>query len=152
MARKPRVVRVEESQPDNYAEWSRVLAHRTESDRLIAARRLAGNGLSPADVHGVLADGGDKLYAAAIGSPRDGWAEPFGGPLAVALLAQEVSSYTQHLTSRAAGMRSVAVSDLLQDYSAVTVAGHLGVSRQMVYEIARGGLLATFIQRIWRPL
>ena len=68
-----------------------------------------------------------------------GWADEFGGYLAVALLAAEVSALAAHLNSRASAARGRAVDALLEEYSAVTVAARLGVSRQKVYEIARGG-------------
>ena len=62
-----------------------------------------------------------------------------GGLLAVALLAGEVAAFSAHLVSRASAVRSIAVDTLLDDFSAVSVAGDLGVSRQKVYEIARSG-------------
>jgi hypothetical protein len=98
----------------------------------------------------VLADGGDALYAAAASGLAD-WAAPFGGPLAAALLAAEVSALSAHLSSRASGVRSLAVDSLLDDYSAVSVAARLGVSRQKVYEISRSGLRPPYIDRVpWR--
>lgn len=122
-------------------DWSHALAHRDLPDRDAYARRLEAADLTPAHVLDALADGGDKLYAAAVDhytnfNPH--WADQFGGPLPVCLLAQEVSAYTAHLTARAAQVRGAAIHDLLDDYSAVAVANTLGVSRQKVYDLARG--------------
>jgi hypothetical protein len=103
-----------------------------------------------AQVRDVLSDGGDALYQAAR-QRSAGWAEPFGGNLAAALLAAEVSVFAAHLNSRASGVRSEAVAGLLEDYSAVTVAGELGISRQKVYEIARTGLRPPYVDTVpWR--
>ncbi|MFW0771722.1 hypothetical protein ACLRGI_00950 [Paenarthrobacter nitroguajacolicus] len=132
--------------------WHHVLAHRPADDgsRESAAARFAERGIAPEQLMAVLADGGDALYsAAAEGKP--GWAEPFGGPLAVALLSAEVSIFAAHLNSRASGVRSAAVAELLDEYSAVTVAAELGVARQKVYEIARAGLRPPYIEQVpWR--
>lgn len=100
----------------------------------------------------MLVDGGDALYAAAA-SGQEAWAETFGGPLAAALMAAEVSALVAHLSSRASGIRALAVAQLLDDYSAVTVAAQIGVARQKVYEVARGELKPSHIQRVpWRKL
>ncbi|QQQ62224.1 hypothetical protein [Paenarthrobacter ureafaciens] len=133
-------------------QWRAVLLHRTDGDgsRQTAARRFAEQGIGPEQVRAVLADGGDALYAAAA-SGRHGWADAFGGPLAVALLSAEVGILAAHLNSRASGVRSMAVAELLDEYSAVTVAGELGVARQKVYEIARPGLRPPYIEQVpWR--
>lgn len=112
--------------------------------------RFAENGITPARVKAVLDDGGDALYAAARSGERD-WADRFGGPLAVALLAAEVSSLAAHLNSRASTVRALAVDALLDDFSAVTVATRLGVSRQKVYEISRGAATSAVIDLApWR--
>jgi hypothetical protein len=66
----------------------------------------------------------------------------------VALLAAEVSSLAAHLNSRASSVRAHAVDELLDDFSAVTVAARLGVSRQKVYDISRGGVAGPFIDRV----
>ncbi|TGD33129.1 hypothetical protein EB835_01075 [Brevibacterium sp. S22] len=117
-------------------------------DELVA--RFTSCGIGPQEVSAVLMDGGDSLYEAAAGG-EPGWAEQFGGPLAVALLAAEVSAFASHLNSRASGARSVAVDTLLDDYSAVAVARELGVSRQKVYEIARSGLRGPHLDHVpWR--
>ncbi|BCW60912.1 MULTISPECIES: hypothetical protein [Micrococcaceae] len=133
-------------------QWQQVLTHRAADDgsREAAANRFAERGITPEQVRSVLNDGGDAIYAAAAaGSP--GWAEAFGGPLAVALLSAEVSAFAAHLNSRASGVRSAAVAELLDEYSAVTVAGELGVARQKVYEIARAGLRPPYIEKVpWR--
>lgn len=69
----------------------------------------------------------------------------------MALLAAEVGALTAHLTSRSSAIRAVAVEALLDDYSAVTVANRLGVSRQKVYDIARPNSTTTFVDRVpWR--
>jgi hypothetical protein len=122
-------------------EWNDVLAHRSRNtgDRQQAARRFIAAGVLAKQVRLALADGGDELYRAASRG-GEAWSSNFGGPVAVALLAAEISALTSHLNSRAAGIRSVAVDLSLDDLSAVTVAARLGVSRQKVYEIARGGL------------
>ena len=71
--------------------------------------------------------------------------------LAAALIAAEVGALTAHLTSRASAVRAVAVEALLDDYSAVAVASRLGVSRQKVYDIARPGATASYLDRApWR--
>ena len=132
--------------------WAAALAHRfgdpTEFEQVVS--RLTACGLSPQQVHAALADGGDALYAAAK-SGRAGWSDAFGGPLAVALLATEVGVLAAHLNWRASGIRSLAVDALLDDFSAVAVAGELGVARQKVYEIAKSGLRPPYIEKVpWR--
>jgi hypothetical protein len=121
------------------AEWARVLAHRRrEGGHVFEAvvERLRAAGVAPSDVESHLSDGGDRLYAAAR-SRSDRWADEFGGPRAVAVLAAEVSALMSHLVARAASVRSVCVDALLDEYSAVTVAGAIGVARQKVYELAK---------------
>ena len=133
-------------------QWQQVLTHRAADDgsRDVAATRFTERGITPEQVSAVIADCGDALYSAAA-SGEPGWAEPFGGPLAVALLAAEVSIFAAHLNSRASGVRSAAVAELLDEYSAVTVASELGVARQKVYEIARAGLRPPYIEQVpWR--
>ncbi|NJC82411.1 hypothetical protein [Planosporangium mesophilum] len=131
---------------DNSA-WDEVLAHRPTDVRDDVRARLVESGLTPERVREVLADGGDVLYATAKSGEED-WANRFGGPLAVALLAAEVSAFAAHLNSRASAVRALAVDSLLDDFSAVTVAARLGVSRQKVYDISRGNLSASFIDRV----
>lgn len=140
------------SDSDLRARWISVLAHRSPEspgfDETIA--RFARCGLEPREVNEVLADGGDALYAAAA-SGVTAWADAFGGPLAVALLAAEFSVFAAHLNSRASSVRSVAVEHLLEDFSAVTVATELGISRQKVYEVARNGMRRPYIDTVpWR--
>lgn len=132
------------------AAWDRALSHRPPGDRSSVAIRCEAAGLSADQVQAVLADGGDRLYAAAqAGDP--GWADPFGGTLAAALLAAEVGALAAQLGRRASGIRSLAAADLLEDFSAVTVAEELGVSRQKIYEIARGGLRGPHLDTVpWR--
>lgn len=142
------------SSPPSDSRWQQVLTHRPVDDgtRETAAARFAERGITPEQLKAVLADGGgDALYAAAAGG-QPGWADPFGGPpLAVALLSAEVSIFAAHLNSRASGVRSAAVAELLDEYSAVTVAAELGVARQKVYEIARAGLRPPYIEQVpWR--
>jgi hypothetical protein len=91
--------------------------------------RFVDHGVTPEQVRAVLEDGGDALYAAA-GSGAEDWADRFGGPLAVALLAAEVSALAAHLNARGPAVRALAVDALLDQYSTVTVAAHLGVSRR----------------------
>lgn len=98
--------------------------------------RFRAAGVAPTEVESHLEDAGDRLYRAAA-SGAEGWTVPFGGERAVALLAAEVSALMAHLVARAASIRSVCVDALLDDYSAVTVAGALGVARQKVYGLAR---------------
>jgi hypothetical protein len=120
-------------------EWVRVLAHRRrDSPAAVTAviERFGAAGVTPDQVASHLQDGGDRLYAVAA-SGGEGWASEFGGERAVALLAAEVSALMSHLVARAASVRSVCVEALLDEYSAVTVAGALGVARQKVYELAR---------------
>lgn len=125
------------SQPGGDKSWDVVLAYRPADTRAAVQERLIAAGVSPAQLGEALGDFGAGLYAAATGGAAD-WAEPFGGPLAVALLAAEVGALTAHLTSRSSTIRAIAVDELLDDFSAVTVAGRLGVSRQKVYDIAGG--------------
>jgi hypothetical protein len=137
------------SQPGGDTSWDTVLAHRPPDTRAGVGERFEAAGVAPAAVRAALEDGGDELYAAAVSGDQD-WAKPFGGALAVALLAAEVGALTAHLTSRSSAIRALAVEALLDDFIAVTVAGRLGVSRQKVYDIARpsGG---TYIDRTpWR--
>jgi len=137
------------------AEWRQALAHRVRGGAEITdlnevVRRYSEAGITAEQVRQVLLDGGDSLYQAATSGESD-WAERFGGPLGVALLAAEVSALASHLNSRASGVRSVAVDALLEDYSAVTVAAELGVARQKVYEIARSGLRGPHLEHVpWR--
>lgn len=130
--------------------WDSILSHRSPEERRAVAGRFEAAGLSAERVRAVLADGGDQLYAAAAeGSP--GWAEQFGGTLAAALLAGEIGALAARLGRRASGIRSLAAADLLEDFSAVTVAEELGVSRQKIYEIARGGLRGPHLDTVpWR--
>jgi hypothetical protein len=137
-------------QPGGDNGWDVVLAHRPSEIRVAVRERFESAGVPPAQVLAALSDGGDELYAAAASGAED-WAKPFGGTLAVALLAAEVGALTAHLTSRSSAIRALAVGALLDDYSAVTVAGRLGVSRQKVYEIARPGTTMSFLEHTpWR--
>ncbi|WP_341394185.1 hypothetical protein [Arthrobacter sp. G119Y2] len=134
----------------NTAAWDSTLSHRPQEERAAAAARFEAAGLSAAQVQSVLADGGDRLYAAAAAGEPD-WPAPFGGTLAVALLAAEVGALAAQLGRRASGVRSLAAAHLLEDFSAVTVAEELGVSRQKIYEIARGGLRGPHLDTVpWR--
>ncbi|MCK6066545.1 MULTISPECIES: hypothetical protein [Microbacterium] len=118
-------------------EWTAVLAHRQDAATAAQVRdRFIEHGVTPDTVAAALGDGGAGLASAAT-SGRPDWAVPYGGLLGVALVAAEVAAYSSHLVARASAVRSVAVSALLEDFSAVSVAGDLGVSRQKVYEIAR---------------
>jgi len=140
------------SQPGGDSDWDTVLAHRTPDSRPPVRERFEAAGVTPEQVRAALADGGDGLFAAATGGAAD-WAKALGGHLAVALIAAEVSALTAHLTSRASAVRALAVEALLDDFSAVTVAGRLGVSRQKVYDIARPSPTGSFIDHApWRPL
>lgn len=141
-----------ERQPgvDNRA-WDEVLAYRPPGEqRDTVATRLDANGITPAALRAVLADSGDELHIRALSDDED-WAEPFGGPLAVALLAAEVSALAAHLNSRASAVRARAVESLLDEVSVVAVAAHLGISRQKVYELGRARLGVNYIDRVpWR--
>lgn len=130
--------------------WDRVLAHRPEDVRAGVADRFEEAVVGPELVEDVLRDGGDALHMAAQGGDPD-WADRFGGRLGVALLSAEVSALTSHLNARASAVRAVAVDQLLEDFSAVTVAARLGISRQKVYEISRGRHDDHFIDHVpWR--
>ena len=138
------------SQPRGDSDWDAALAHRPPDTRDAIRERLESAGVSAEQVVAALADGGDELFAAATSGAVD-WAKAHGGPLAVALLAAEVGAMTAHLTSRSSAIRAAAVETLLDDYSAVTVANRLGVSRQKVYDIARPNPGATYLDRApWR--
>jgi hypothetical protein len=131
-------------------EWAEVLAHRPSDTHPDVIGRFEAAGIEPKQVLEVLADAGDSLYSAALAG-GDGWAEQFGGALAAALLAAEVSALAAHLNSRASAVRASAVNALLDEFSAVAVGAHLGVSRQKVYEISRGELTGTFVEQTpWR--
>ncbi|MFT3889930.1 MAG: hypothetical protein QM713_17435 [Arachnia sp.] len=133
--------------------WARVLTHRRRDDPATVAsviERFEAAGVTPDQVAFHLQDGGDRLYTAAA-SGTEGWAAPFGGERAVALLAAEVSALMSHLVARAASVRSVCVEALLDEFSAVTVAGALGVARQKVYELARAGVDSDYLTTTpWR--
>jgi hypothetical protein len=130
--------------------WEVVLAHRPPDVRDSVRDRFTRHDIPAALVRSVLADGGDSLHEAAT-SGKDDWADAFGGPLAVALLAAEVGALAAHLNSRASAVRTRAVRTLLEDYSAVTVAAHLAVARQKVYEIGRANTDGTYIDHVpWR--
>ncbi|HZK05933.1 MAG TPA: hypothetical protein VFC82_08810 [Actinomycetaceae bacterium] len=119
-------------------EWLEVLKHRSFDDAATVnevIERFERAGVTPGVVAEHLADGGDALYTAA--RDGEGWTDAFGGDQAVALIAAEVSALMSHLVSRAASVRSRSVDALLDDFSAVTVASALGVSRQKVYDIAK---------------
>ncbi|WP_454132048.1 hypothetical protein [Microbacterium lacticum] len=119
--------------------WGEVLAHRSDDAAIAAVKtRFVDAGVPVELVADTLRDGGDALHRAAASGHPD-WTARFGGLLAVALLAGEVAAYSSHLVARASAVRSVAVDSLLEDFSAVSVAAELGVSRQKVYEIGRGG-------------
>jgi hypothetical protein len=123
------------SQPGGDNGWDELLAHRPADTREAVQQRLIAAGVGPRQLRAALDDFGDELFAAAT-SGADDWAKPFGGTLAVALLAAEIGAFTARLTSRSSTIRAIAVDDLLDNFSAVTVAGRLGVSRQKVYDIA----------------
>lgn len=123
-------------QPGGDNRWEEILSHRPADQRAAVAQRFVECGVSPNDVAAALADLGDALCQAATHPDRD-WAKPFGGEVAVALLAAEVSALAARLNSRASAIRARAVDTLLDEYSAVAVAARLGVSRQKVYEIAQ---------------
>ena len=130
--------------------WGGMLGHRSPEQRASVIDRLNAAGVTPDLVRATLDDGGDALHAAATSGAGD-WAAPFGGPLAAALLAAEVSALSAHLVSRASAVRAVAVDALLDDYSAVAVANALGVSRQKVYDIGKGGADIPFLPTVpWR--
>lgn len=132
------------------ASWDEVLRHRPDDVRDAVARRFTESGVEPDQVRCVLEDGGDALHAAARSGAPD-WCHRFGGPLAAALLAAEVSALAAHLNSRAAVVRALAVDVLLDDFSAVTVATRLGISRQKVYEMSGGEHAGHFIDHApWR--
>ncbi|WP_354260617.1 hypothetical protein [Arthrobacter sp. OAP107] len=134
-------------------EWHDALAQRVdEHSRIATARRFLECGVTVEQVRAALMDGGDALFAAAHVGPEQ-WGEVSNGAVAVALLSAEISALMAHLNSRASGIRSVAVAELLEEYSAVSVAETLGVSRQKVYEIARAGLRLPYLDKVpWRPL
>jgi hypothetical protein len=134
---------------DNLA-WERMLAHRPPEARGTVRDRFLDQGIRPDQVKAVLNDGGDALYSAASSGDKD-WTDRFGGPLAVALLAAEVSALCAHLNARGSAVRALAVDALLEDFSAIAVAAHLGVSRQKVYELSRAGHTDSHIDQVpWR--
>lgn len=119
------------------AEWDAALAYRPVAQRGEVAADLTHYGIAPDRVREHLLDGGATLWAAAQHADDDpDWAEPLGGPLAVTLLAREVMAYLDHMQSLAAEVRGRGISALLQDFSAVTVAEALRVSRPGLYGMA----------------
>ena len=136
-------------QPGVYR-WADQLTHRPDEQHEAIVERFTAAGVTAGILHDALADGGDALHAAAT-SGADDWANDFGGSLAAALLAAEVSLFSAHLVSRASAVRALAVESLLDEYSAVAVAAALGVSRQKVYDIGKGPSSASFIPTVpWR--
>ena len=91
--------------------WGDTLAHRPPELRSAVRDRFVENGITADQVRAVLCDGGDDLFAAASGG-GEGWADRFGGPLAVALLAAEVSALGAHLNARGSAVRALAVADV----------------------------------------
>jgi hypothetical protein len=135
---------------DDTLAWERTLAHRPPEARDAVRARFVDYGILPDQVKAVLDDGGDALYAAASSGSKD-WTDRFGGPLAVALLAAEVSALAAHLNARGSAVRALAVDALLDDFSAISVAAHLGVSRQKVYELSRASHGNSYIDQVpWR--
>ncbi|QGF23202.1 hypothetical protein [Raineyella fluvialis] len=156
--------------------WQLALPHRVHDGTFHAAvRRLADAGVTPEALLEAYADGGDALYRCAVAAgdplgrpsapvddagPRRtgrraarGWAEEYGGCLAVALVAAEIGALTMHLGARAAFVRARAVRDLLLEWPAATLAEDLGVARQKVYDIGRRGGSPDFIATTpWAPL
>lgn len=118
--------------------WREALAHRDDESATIVSARFAKHGISADVVAMVLSDNGSAMFDD-VSSGRADWALPYGGLHGAALLAGEVAIHASHLVARAAAMRSIAVDGLLEDLSVVEVASELGVSRQKIYEIARGG-------------
>lgn len=133
--------------------WQAVLAHRAREPRAVVdavIARFQAAGLTPDQVATHLADGGDRLYADARSGDTD-WAQAHGGPRAAALLAAEVGALMSHLVARAASVRAVSVDALLDDFSAVTVAGALGVARQKVYDLAKTEIDPDYLTEVpWR--
>lgn len=127
-------------QPWGDTTWQEVLAHRGIDQRAAVADRFERSGVGPSELAAVLADLGLGLCVAASAG-EEGWARSFGGALAVALLSAEVSAFTASLNSRASAVRARAVEALLDEFSAVTVAERLGISRQKVYEIGHATAL-----------
>ena len=142
---------VERQPRDDNQDWQDLLAHRTPDELEAVVARFERAGVPGHLVSEMLQDGGDALFAASSSDDPE-WATAFGGAMAVALLTAEISALAAHLNSRAASIRALAVDALLEDYSAVSVADELGVSRQKVYDIARGSQrLAPYIPHVpWR--
>jgi hypothetical protein len=130
--------------------WDAVLAHRPAEAWHAVAARFADNGVGPQQWQAAVDDGGDVLHAAA-GNGRPDWAEQFGGPLALALLAAVVSSLAAHL--KLAGVRSARprrrrAAGLLQRRHR---GRRLGVARQKVYDIGRSRRAGPFLDQVpWR--
>ena len=118
--------------------WPQVLAHREPGQIREIAARFEEAGVDPHQVAQAIGNGGAQLDEA-MRADVPGWEQPFGGLLAVALLAGEVAAHSAYLVSRASAVRAVAVDGLLEDFSAIAVGASLGVSRQKVYEIGRNG-------------
>lgn len=139
--------------PTEEVAWAQVLEHRVrDSASTFAAvvERFRAAGVTPQEVQSHLQDGGDRMYQAAASGKRD-WALQFGGEQAVALLAAEVSALMSHLVARAAMVRSMCVEALLDEFSAVSVAGALGVARQKIYQIGRANTAPDFVEHTpWR--
>jgi hypothetical protein len=125
-------------------------AHAEGRPSLDATDPLDNKGIAADSLRLALEDSGAALYAAALGG-EPGWADPFGGPLAAALLAAEMTSLAARLNSRAAAVRALAVGALLDEFSAVAVATRLGVTRQTVHEMSRATTQRQFMTTApWR--
>jgi hypothetical protein len=75
------------------------------------------------------------MFAVASGGGED-WADRFGGPLAVALLAAEVSALGAHLNARGSAMRARAVDALA--VVVVWFASHSGVAPLLAGAVVGG--------------
>lgn len=116
-------------------DWLKVLVHRPDHEVPLVINRLERAGASPEVLSAVLDDTGDGLLHALVRSDEDaGWAEPYGGAEAVALLASELEAHCAYAQRRAAHLRSSAFVAYAYEssMSMAEIGRRLGISRQAV--------------------
>lgn len=130
--------------------WMRVLVHRPPEQRIEIGDRLAAAGVDPLFLERVLGDDGDALFSAA-GAGRGGWADPFGGELAVASVLTELQAHAAAVLERAATLRGQVYAELLRHHSLAEIARAQGISRQAVHRAGRTSSSPTGQPAVLRP-
>lgn len=85
----------------------------------------------------------DSLLAAAAAGGK-GWADAYGGPEGVALLADEIRRQLDRQARQVAELRAVAVAELLRDRSLASAGKLLGIGKTAVHKINRSALGSTY--------